>query len=156
MKLPITTIVAAVDLDDELGESVLRTGVALAERFGATLHVIDAWPNPENVGFPYARKAEIAELKKYEHERSQRRLALEVRAKALAPQAIVAAPVGKVSQTIATYVESQNTDLLVIGSHQKSFWERLVAGSVSERVLHTSPCAVFLVTEPFADRITIA
>ena len=58
--LPISTIVVAMDLHDDLGDAVLITGTALSERLGAKLHVVDIWPQLEAGGFPYSKRGEAA------------------------------------------------------------------------------------------------
>lgn len=39
-------------------------------------------------------------------------------------------------------------DLVVVGSHGYSTWERLLLGSVSDSVLHHVPCSVLVVRSP--------
>lgn len=148
--LPISTIVVAMDLHDDLGDAVLITGTALSERLGAKLHVVDIWPQLEAGGFPYSKMGEAAELDQYEAKRSERKAEFEARVLPIAPDAIRSALIGDTADTIAEYLSSENADLLVIGSHQKGFWERLWQGSVSDDTIHEAPCAVFVVTAPFA------
>ena len=154
MKLIFKTIVAAVDVNDDLGHAVLKTAADLAERLGARLHVVDAWPKLAGVGFPYARRAEIAELKKHESERQKRLAELEARVARVALNAIVMAPVGDEADTLETYLENEKADLLVIGSHQKGPLKKLLSGSVSSELIHDAPCAVLLVNKAFAERTT--
>lgn len=150
--LPIKTIVAALDIKDDLGPSVLKTASALSERLGAGLHVIDIWPRLDAVGFPYSKMGEAAELEQYESARTARKTELEARVKSVAPSAIIMSPTGATADTIVDYLKAENADLLVIGSHQKSFWQRMLAGSVSEEAIHEAPCAVFVVTPGFSSR----
>ncbi len=148
------TIVAAIDIDDDLGHAVLQTAVDLAGRYGAKLHVIDAWPKLVDIGFPYARRAEIVEIKKHEAERQERLSALETRVARVSPNAIVMAPVGDKSDTLETYLKNEKADLLVIGSHQKGSLEKLFSGSVSAEMLRHAPCAVLVVTKAYAERLS--
>ncbi|MHA7899830.1 MAG: universal stress protein [Henriciella sp.] len=147
------TIVAAVDIDDDLGHAVLQTAADMAGRYGAQLHVVDAWPKLVDIGFPYARRAEIAEIKKHEAERQERLSTLEARVARVSTNAIVMAPVGDKTDTLETYLENEKADLLIIGSHQKGPLEKLFSGSVSAEMLQHAPCAVLVVTKPYADRI---
>lgn len=153
LKLPVSTVIAAIDLEDDLSDAVMKSAATLAEQFGAELHIIDVWPKLDNVGYPYARLAETAELKQYQQRRDQRRGALELKAKPYAPKAITLAPIGETTDTITRYLEDMHADLLVLGTHQKGFWGRLFSGSVSEEAVHDAPCAVFLVTPPFAKQV---
>lgn len=148
------TIVAAVDIDDDLGHAVLQTAADMAGRYGAQLHIIDAWPKLVDIGFPYARRAEIAEIEKHEAERQERLSTLEARVARVSTNAIVMAPVGDKTDTLETYLENEKADLLIIGSHQKGPLKKLFSGSVSAEMLRHAPCAVLVVTKTYADRLT--
>ncbi|MEL6662672.1 MAG: universal stress protein [Pseudomonadota bacterium] len=152
--MELQTIVTAVDLEDDLCDAVIKTGIAMAERFGAKLHVIDAWPPLTDIGFPYAMKATIKEIKKSDAGRADRREALENRVRALEPRAITMVPVGDAPDAIATYAKNENADLLVIGSHQKGLFERMMSGGSSASIIHEAPCAVMLVTPGLAKKLT--
>lgn len=60
--------------------------------------------------------------------------------------------VGPVADTIVTVANELNVDLIVLGTHDRRGLERLVYGSVAERVLHEAPCAVFIHPYPAKDR----
>ena len=154
MKPAFETIVAAVDIEDDLGHAVLKTAADMAGRYGAKLHVIDAWPKLVDIGFPYARRAEIAEIEKHEAERQERLAALEDRVVRVSPTAVVMAPVGDETDTLETYLENEKADLLVIGSHQKGPLKKMLSGSVSAELMQRAPCAVLVVTKPHADKIS--
>lgn len=53
--------------------------------------------------------------------------------------------VGDPVQEIVTYAKSHEIDLLVMGSHGRSNWEQLFAGSVTSGVLQKAPCLVLVV-----------
>lgn len=146
------TIVTALDLEDDLAHAVLQTAADIAGRYGAKLHVVDAWPKLVDVGFPYARRAEIAEIEKHESERQDRLAQLRERVARVSTTAIVMAPVGDKTQTLETYLKNEQADLLVIGSHQKGVLEKLFSGSISMEMLRQAPCAVLVVTKAYADK----
>ena len=152
MSSTFETIIAAIDVEDDLGHAVLETAAELSERLGAQLHVVDAWPKLAGIGFPYARRAEIAEIEKHEAERQKRLSELEARVARVALNAVVMAPVGEQADTLETYLENERADLLVIGSHQKGPLKKLLSGSISSELIHDAPCAVLLVTKAFAER----
>ncbi len=60
--------------------------------------------------------------------------------------------VGPVADTIVTVANELQVDLIVLGTHDRRGLERLVFGSVAERVLHEAPCAVFIHPYPAKDR----
>ncbi|HVB98415.1 MAG TPA: universal stress protein [Candidatus Dormibacteraeota bacterium] len=52
--------------------------------------------------------------------------------------------------TIVDQAETQKADLIVLGSHGRRGWRRLVLGSVSESVARYAPCSVQIVRAPAA------
>lgn len=41
-----------------------------------------------------------------------------------------------------------NADVVVVGSHGRGFWGRMMIGSVSDAVMHHAPCSVLIVRKP--------
>ena len=52
---------------------------------------------------------------------------------------------GVPSEVITGLARERNADLIVTGSHGRSGLERVLIGSVSERILNETPCAVLVV-----------
>ena len=52
---------------------------------------------------------------------------------------------GAPGKMICTLADSINADLIVIGRRGHSGWNELIAGSVSNYVMHHAPCSVFVV-----------
>lgn len=151
--MDIKIIVAAVDLDDDLCDAVIRAALSLSERLGAKLHVIDAWPPLSDIGFPYAKRAEIKAILSDNSARDTRRDELAARVRALEPRAVTMVPVGDAPDAIATYASNEGADLLVIGSHQKGLFERMMGGGTSAEIIHKAPCGVLLVTPGLAQTL---
>mgnify|MGYP001165592713 CR=1 FL=1 len=57
---------------------------------------------------------------------------------------------GNPPQQIVDIAEEWGADLIVVGSHGRGFWGRLL-GSVSDGVVHHAPCSVMVVREPAID-----
>jgi Universal stress protein UspA and related nucleotide-binding proteins len=57
----------------------------------------------------------------------------------------VSAIVGYAPMTILDYAEENGVDLIVIATHGRSGLDRVLLGSVAERVLRQSPLPVFVV-----------
>jgi nucleotide-binding universal stress UspA family protein len=55
--------------------------------------------------------------------------------------------VGRPPQTIVDYARSGGSDLIVMGTHGRTGLSHLVMGSVAERVVQLSPCAVLTVRD---------
>ncbi len=49
---------------------------------------------------------------------------------------------------IVEKAEETKADLIIVGSHGYNRWERLLLGSVSDSVVHHSPCSVLVVRQP--------
>ncbi|CAN5612831.1 MAG: universal stress protein [Pyrinomonadaceae bacterium] len=52
---------------------------------------------------------------------------------------------GSPDSRIVQTAEEWKADLIIVGSHGYSRWERLLLGSVSDSVVHHAPCSVFVV-----------
>ena len=55
---------------------------------------------------------------------------------------------GSPDSRIVELAENIRPDLIVVGSHDYSAWERLLIGSVSDAVVHHAPCSVMVVRCP--------
>lgn len=55
---------------------------------------------------------------------------------------------GSPESRIVETAEEWGSDLIVVGSHGYSRWERLLLGSVSQSVVHHAPCSVMVVRPP--------
>jgi nucleotide-binding universal stress UspA family protein len=52
---------------------------------------------------------------------------------------------GSPERAIVETAEQMHADLIIVGSHSYSRWERLLLGSVSDSVVHHAPCSVLVV-----------
>lgn len=57
---------------------------------------------------------------------------------------------GSPDSRIVETAEEMNADIIVVGSHGYSRWERLLLGSTSDSVVHHAPCSVLVVRTPNA------
>ena len=55
---------------------------------------------------------------------------------------------GSPESRIVETADEWKPDLVVVGSHGYSGWERLLIGSVSDSVVHHAPCSVLVVRTP--------
>ena len=63
---------------------------------------------------------------------------------AISTEVLFGSPDSRIVETAETW----NADLIVVGSHGYSRWERLLLGSVSDSVVHHAPCSVLVVRLP--------
>ncbi len=52
---------------------------------------------------------------------------------------------GATDQVIIEIAKDWNADLIIVGSHGRGFWGRLMIGSVSDSIVHNAPCSVLVV-----------
>jgi nucleotide-binding universal stress UspA family protein len=52
---------------------------------------------------------------------------------------------GTPNRVIVDTAREWGADLIVVGSHGRGFWGRMMLGSVSDAVLHHAPCSVMVV-----------
>jgi universal stress protein A len=55
---------------------------------------------------------------------------------------------GVPAEEISRYAKEENVDLIVISSHGKSGWKRLMFGSVTDKVMRIAGCPVLIVSPP--------
>ncbi|MDX1420254.1 MAG: universal stress protein [Rubricoccaceae bacterium] len=139
---PIRRILAPVDFSEAAHEAA-RHAHALATRYGARLdllHVVDeTLLRPAYV--PLLGSFQVGEAEAVARAQMQlRELAQDLGDGDIS----VCALVGHPALTILDVADAEETDLLVIGSHGRSGIERLVLGSVAERVLRAARCPVFV------------
>ncbi|MEL6615625.1 MAG: universal stress protein [Bacteroidota bacterium] len=145
---PIRRILFPTDLSD-CAEGAFSHAAFLAERFGASLHVLHVrehpgFPPPDwtdalritpedianDLGLPLAPEADAVDLVEMEH--------LETEA-------------SDVAAAILHQAAALDADLIVMGTHGRSGIERAVLGSVAESVVRHARCPVFTV-RPTGDR----
>ncbi len=63
---------------------------------------------------------------------------------AISTEVLFGSPESRIVET----AEAIHPDLILLGSHGYSRWERLLLGSVSDSVVHHAPCSVLIVRTP--------
>lgn len=150
MAIRIKTIVAAVDLDDDLARAILKTAVDLAGIFAAALHVVDVIAPMKSFETLYAMKAMAHDVEAHKRAVAQRSAQLDSLVSQVRPSAKATVIQGHPGEAVADYARENNADLLVIGSHQKGWWESLTTGALSPELVRDAPCAVYVVTKEVA------
>lgn len=141
---PISRIVAAVDLS-----YAARPTIAVAERFAQVLgaelrimHAVEPMPVIPGIRIP------VADEEVYRS--ASRVFESEIRPIARYSRAETVIRRGRAAAAIVREVEQWYADLVVVGSHGKGWVDRLLLGSVSERLLQLLPAPVLVVpvTQP--------
>lgn len=156
----IKHILCPVDFSDYSSHS-LAHATALARWYGATLTVLHVWPLTPPPP-PYDELASAALLMLPE-QRQASLTRLQALVDALGTPRVEANALleeGSPAQVIVDVARRTRADLLVLGTHGRSGFDRLVLGSVTEKILHKSPCPVLTVPRtidgPALQRVTYA
>jgi len=145
--IALKTILVPTDFS-ECSEAAVRYGRALAEAFGASLHLLHVVQDPYKQawaaeGFAAPVTDMISQWE------GQARTRLEETAALCAPlSTTIATRVGSPFYDIALYASEMNVDLIVIGTHGRGPIGHMLLGSVAERIVRRSPCPVLTVHHP--------
>jgi len=143
-----TKILVAVDFSPH-SEAALAMAIDLARRYDAAISVVHVYqpphlPPPD--GYLVMSPAELTDLLG----QIERRLESVGRTTREAGIHHVETHLlhGNPAAEIARQARIGSNDLIVIGTHGRTGFKRLVLGSVAERVLHKAPCPVLAVRLP--------
>lgn len=136
---PVRRVLAAVDLSDAAGPTI-HAAERFAELLGATLQALHAVePIPVIPDTPlHFNDDEV-------YDRSCEHLERYVWPLITFPGAVTTVRRGVAADTIASTATVAGADLVVVGSHGKGWVDRLLIGSVTERVLSALPTSVLVV-----------
>ncbi|HEX2153448.1 MAG TPA: universal stress protein [Acidimicrobiia bacterium] len=145
MEWNIRTIVVGIDGSDHSLEAA-RRGLALARRFGARLLLATVVRPPEGwwgIGGapppPDAFSAAVVEGRRRILDQAEAALDLE------GVDYDTIEEVGDPASQLSELCRSESADLLVIGRRGAGLVERIVLGSVADRVAHVAPCPVLTI-----------
>jgi nucleotide-binding universal stress UspA family protein len=146
--LTLKTVLVPTDFS-EASESALRYGKAMAEAFGASLHVVHVME--DLLAHAWAAEVYVSSMPQLrdeiERESRQRLGALltdDERKKLRAEAALLA---GNPFLEIIRYAKTHGVDLIVMGTHGRGPIAHMLLGSVAEKVVRKSPCPVLTVRE---------
>ncbi len=135
-------VLCPVDFSD-FSRRALQYANALAVRDSADLHVVHIYPevgpsaidveagaSPENLS---VREASIDALDAF------------VKEVGVTPAAKRLALPGSPAQDLVDYAREMGADLIVLGTHGRTGFERVLVGSVAEHVLHKAACPVLTI-----------
>jgi len=134
----------------------VRYGRALAQAFGASLHVLHVVP--DSLALPGATMADglaMADVQRqWEREANERLQRMLPEADREALHAALVTRAGDPVRQITKYALECDADLLVLGTHGRGPMAHMLMGSVAERVVRTAPCPVLSVRHPQHEFIT--
>ena len=134
-------------------DNALRFGCALAERFGAELHVLHVFEDPieraKEDGFTSVINDELQRAQETFKDGTNKKLeklpGLEWQKKINTVREMRA---GYPYVEIIQYAKQSFIDLIVMGTHGRTGIPHLLLGSVAEKVVRNAPCSVLTVRDP--------
>jgi nucleotide-binding universal stress UspA family protein len=151
--IQLKTILIPTDFS-ECSDAAVKYGFALANAFGATVHLLNVVQDPYTM--PWAADAfaaPVGDMLTDWEAQARRRLTESVPA-ASASSAVVATRVGSPYSEIVRYAAQHRIDLIVLGTHGRGPLGHMLLGSVAERVVRTAPCPVLTVRHPQREFVT--
>lgn len=145
----ISRILVPVDFSSH-SEYALRYAIALANRLGASLHLLHVVEDPVATG-AWGYEGVVPGLNDLLGElvANARRRLLAYRSDAERAQVpvVTTVQIGPTSHTIVEHTRGLDIDLIVMGTHGRTGLAHLFMGSVAERVVRHAPCPVLTVRE---------
>jgi len=147
--LSIKTVLVPTDFSDA-SESALAYGKALAEKFGASLHLVHVME--DLLAHAWAAEVYVAsapnlreEIERESRQRLDSMLPAGEREHLQAKTALLA---GNPFIEIIRYAKANGVDLIVMGTHGRGPIAHMLLGSVAEKVVRKAPCPVLTVRDP--------
>jgi len=142
--ISLDRILCPTDFSD-FASAALTYAAALGSAYGATLRLVNV-STPFPVVAPYANMPGDYRLFETQREASEASLSAEVaRVSRVGLTVEKEQRSGDVVREVLTVAEEWKADLIVMGTHGRGGFERLVLGSAAEKVLRKAPCAVLTV-----------
>jgi len=146
----IKTVVTPVDFSEN-ADKIARAAAYVAGTFGASLHLIFVVQNFEDYSGFFVPPMNQPNLEEEVFQSAQHRMDTFIQSN---KEEITAAGVtdlrsrvltGDVSEEILDYVQENNANLIVMGTHGYKGLERIMFGSVADKVVKTSCCPVMTI-----------
>src|SRR5271154_7261896 len=133
----------------EFSVKAYHHALSLAEHYQAKLvaqHIVELWRYP-SLGFAATVEAHD-EFCQSIHESSKKQLQEFVKKhtrEKIQPELVVQE--GMAPDSILSFAQARKTDVIVMGTHGRRGYDRLMVGSVTDRVMRRSPCPVLAVSK---------
>lgn len=138
-------VLCPVDFSETSTRALAHAG-ALARWYGAQLTVLHVVPTFDPVQVRTEFGVPVQMVNPVTREEVLREMRQDLERAGAPAQAHLIAEAGDVSATIVDQALGTGADLIVIGTHGRRGFKRLLLGSVTETVLHEAPCPVLTVS----------
>jgi nucleotide-binding universal stress UspA family protein len=136
----------------EFSDLAFRYAQSLARHYRAKLfvqHVVELWRHPEAAFAPARHYEEFREYLLHKGDEDLQRFAKNHADNEIQPERV--AEQGVAADSILSLADAQKVDLIVMGTHGRRGLDRLMVGSVTERVLRKASYPVLAVHKPSPD-----
>ena len=139
-------------------KGAVTAGIALAKRAGAKLSVVSVVDPGRSIDRTGVEEGQAPDWVT-EHQNGLQDSVEQELERAGVKSDFVGVLVGNPSTLVTSYVEESHSDLVVLGTHRSSDFERIIAGSTGEKIIRHSKVPVLVATqrdgEPFR-RVIVA
>ena len=147
--LTIKLILCPIDFS-EFSVSAYRYALSVAEHYQAKLvvqHIVELWRHP---AADFAASAGLYEEYSQALRESGKKQLQEFvdnhTHDQIPPELVV--HVGVAADSILSFAQLQKADVIIMGTHGRRGFDRLMLGSVTDRVMRTAPCPVLAASKP--------
>jgi len=153
--LEIKLILCPIDFS-EFSARAYRHALSLAEHYRANLvvqHIVELWRHP-SVGFVINAGLyhEFCRSLREDGEAQLKELVKNYTPETIQPELVV--DLGLAPDSILSFAQARKTDVIVMGTHGRRGYDRLMLGSVTDRVMRRAPCPVLAVRKTPHDSAT--
>jgi nucleotide-binding universal stress UspA family protein len=135
-------ILIATDFSDA-SQRALAYALAIARRYDSVLSVVHAIPPEPRDQIPLETLPRELNRRRLEAEQEMKQIAENARLAALKHRLLLEQ--GPVWDVLASVIQRESVDLLVLGTRGRGGLKKLALGSVAEQVLHLAPCPVLTI-----------
>lgn len=147
--LEIKLILCPIDFSD-LSERAYQHALSLAAHYQAKLvaqHVVELWRHPSaSFAASGGLYEEFCQVLRETGEEHLRQFAKKHAHDENQPELVVHE--GSAPDSILSFAQTEKADLIVMGTHGRRGFDRLMLGSVTDRLMRSAPCPVLAVRNP--------
>ena len=152
--LDVKLILCPIDFS-EFSVRAYRHALSLAGHYRAKVvaqHIVEIWRYP-SVGFVASAHLyqEFCDAVGESGTEQLREFVKKHTHDAIQPELVV--HLGIAADSILSFAEARKTDVIVMGTHGRRGYDRLMLGSVTDRVMRRAPCPVLAVSKPPHDSL---
>jgi nucleotide-binding universal stress UspA family protein len=140
----------------EFSDMAFRYALSIAQHYRGKLfveHVVESWQHPEAAFVPAHYYVEFRSHLLRKGQEELQKFVENHANNGIRPEPVV--DQGIAADSILAFAEAQEVDLIVMGTHGRRGFDRLMVGSVTERVLRKASCPVLAVHKPSRDFLSL-